>query len=193
MKKKLEIFYSKISYNRKKSKGFTLIEILVSVGIIILLTALIFPSYKSGEAQFVLDRSANKLAQDLRRAQEMAMSMKEENCNGVKANGYGIHFNISWKDAEGNYYYKLFANCNNNHHRDNNDKDLEEIKLERGIEINNLFPADNFSILFVPPDPCVWINSQSSGIEAQIVLARKDNPSEKRTIKINNSGLIEVE
>ncbi|MDO8669067.1 MAG: type II secretion system protein, partial [Candidatus Buchananbacteria bacterium] len=58
-------------------KGFTLIELLVVVAVITALTAVVLPSFRSGDNQLALQRSASKLAQDLRRVQGMAVSAQE--------------------------------------------------------------------------------------------------------------------
>ena len=169
-------------------KGFTLLELLIVTAIIVLLTALILPNYKSGSHQLALQRSAQKLAQDIRRAQEMAMSSKK--VSGQIPYGFGIHLDSSSEDS-----YILFADLNNNHHRDAIiDQDLETIKLESGIKISSLLPVSAFSVVFVSPDPTVWINDASSGVTtAQITLATKINLNNKQIISVNNAGLITVE
>ena len=180
MSRQFSIFNFKFSIMRKD--GFTLIELLAVTAIITLISAIVQPSYKSSNKQLALQRSVSKLAQDLRRAQEMAMSAKE--VFGVIPYGFGIDFKNSWLD-----YYILFADLNNNHHRDAADQDMETIKLESKIKISNLSPASFFSVVFAPPDPVTWINDSSSGVEAQITLSI-DGSTDNQTIFVNNAGLI---
>lgn len=169
------------------SRAFTLLELLVVTAIIVILTTLVLSNYRFGDKQLALQRSASKLAQDLRRAQEMAMSAKE--LSGQVPDGFGIHFNNSLPNS-----YILFADLNNNHHRDIGDQDLETLTLELNIRMSNLFPATNFSILFAPPDPVVWINDSSSGvITAQITLGIINDPISSQIISVNNAGLIYIE
>ena len=75
----------------KNGAGFTLIELLVITAIISLMSALIIPNLRFGEEQFAVQNSAHKLAQDLRIAQEMAMSASEFN-EIIPQGGYGIYF-----------------------------------------------------------------------------------------------------
>ena len=84
----------------KKESGFTLTELLVVASIIILFSAIVLANYQTGNKQFALQRSAHKLAQDIRRAQEMAMSAKEcEPCGNVVPPGYGIYTQQHYSSA----------------------------------------------------------------------------------------------
>jgi len=98
--------------NIVENKGFTLVELAVVIFIILLLTAVTLPNYRSGEKRLALQRSANKLAQDIRRVQGMAMSAEEFH-GIVPEGGYGIRV----RDKHGSppiYTYFLYADCNNN-------------------------------------------------------------------------------
>jgi len=166
-------------------KAFSLIELLVITSIILILTALILPNYRLGDKNLALQRSASKLSQDLRMAQEMAMSAKE--VSGAVPDGFGIYFDISSP-----FSYILFADKDNSHARNAGDADLETISLESNIIISNLSPASSFSVLFVPPDPTVWISGLSSGTAGRITLSIKNELTNK-IISANNAGLIYIE
>ncbi len=169
-----------------KQKAFTIIELLIVIGLISILTLTLVPFYHSGQNQFALSRSAHKLAQDIRRVQEMSMSAKE--LDGTTPTGLGIHFKNSWPDS-----YVLFANLNRNTHRDGADQDLETIELESRIIISDLEPSSNFSILFVPPAPVTWISNSSSDTVAVITLSIEGGSGQTKTITVNNAGLIYVD
>ena len=164
------------------SKSFTLVELLVAVGIIILLTALVLPDYRAGERQFALQRSASKLAQDLRRAEEMAMSAKEpptapDTFKGV----YGINFQTNSSN------YILFADLDNDQIYDSGEE-IETLPLEKKVKISNLSPASPLTISFTPPDPTININPSDS--LASITLT---NNGQTKIIKVNKVGLIYVQ
>ncbi|PJA83995.1 MAG: hypothetical protein CO145_02925 [Candidatus Nealsonbacteria bacterium CG_4_9_14_3_um_filter_37_13] len=161
-------------------KAFTLIELLVVTGIIILLSALVLPNYRTGESQLALQRSANKLAQDIRRAQEMAMSAKEFE-GVVPPGGYGINFQTNLTS------YILFADLNNNKVFDSGEA-IETLSLERGVKISNLSPASPLTISFTPPDPTVNINPSNS-----LAIITLSNNGQTKIIKVNKAGLIYVE
>ena len=164
------------------SKAFTLVELLVTVGIIILLTALILPDYRAGERQFALQRSAHKLAQDLRRAQEMAMSAKE--FPGAPATFKGAH-GVKFQNNSSDYI--LFADLDNDQVYDSGEV-IETLPLEKKVKISNLSPASPLTISFTPPDPQVNINPSDSS--ATITLT---NNGQTKSIKVNKAGLIYVQ
>jgi len=171
-----------------KGKGFTLVELLVVTGIIVLLSAIILPNYQSIARQFALQRSAHKLAQDIRRVEEMAMSTKEFQ-GEVPKGGYGICFKLSWGD-----YYKIYADKNGNEKFDEEDGEMETLNLERGIYIKDISPS-SLSINFKSPIPTVKIKTEAGqdSATAIITLSLKSDSTKIKIIKVNSIGLIDVE
>ena len=55
-------------------RGFTLIEVIVSIGIFAMLTTLVYANFRQGEKQEELNQSALELADNLRRVQNLGMS-----------------------------------------------------------------------------------------------------------------------
>lgn len=166
------------------NKGFILVELLVVVSLIVLLSAAVFVDFKKGEKNLILQRNAYKLAQDIKKAQEMTMSAKQGYCG----NGFGIHFDNSLG------YYVLFADCDDDKYWDGDppDDEVETIYLDETVEITDLKPATDFSVFFVPPDPVTWINNFSSGQIAKIEISCKEDASITRTVIVNNAGRIEI-
>lgn len=197
-----------------KSKGFTLLEITVVVAIITLLSTIFLANYREGEKQFSLQRSAHKLAQDLRRTQEMAMSSQKvpldfDSEEPFPKGGYGIHFMVNptqgyCQTASKGYCIILFADCNNNGNYDKTGgatscgvadeltaypEKIEEISLEEGIYILELSSQENpLSIIFFPPDPIVTINPSANSASINLGVN-----GQSKTVFINITGLIDVE
>jgi len=171
-----------------KWKGFTLVELLVVTSMIILLSAIILPNYRGIEGQFALQRSAHKLAQDIRRAGEMAMSTREFQ-GEIPEGGYGIHLKLSWED-----YYKLYADKNGNEKFDETDGEVETINLEKGVYIQNISPS-SLSINFKSPIPTVKIKTEAGQDSANtiITLSLESDSTKTKIIKVNSAGLIDVE
>lgn len=114
-----------------KKNGFVLAELLVVIFVIATLTAVIIVNFSSIRDELALKRTVYQFAQDVRRAQEMAMSLMKlkpedvenpESCSlpfhfadlgsfweleqtFLQAEGYGIYINPN----ENNISYKLYA------------------------------------------------------------------------------------
>jgi len=164
-------------------KSFTLVELLVTTGIILLISALIFPNYRAGEEELSLQRSAQKVAQDLRRVEELALSAKAyPNAPSTFKGGYGINFQINSTS------YTLFADLDDQKDFDSGEE-IEISDLEEKVKITGL-SATPLNVVFLSPDPEVFI---SGGSEAQITLSFETNPTKTKIIKVNQVGLINVE
>jgi len=166
--------FTLIEHERSKSvsrnEGFTLIELLVVTSIIVLMTVLVLPNYRAGDQQLELQRAASQLTQDLRRAQEMALSSKE--FVGKTPYGYGIYFNQSQPGQ-----YILFADLDGDQFFDSGDE-VEIWQLSEKVQISELLPGNPLTIVFIPPDPTVVfkpdgasasITIEAEGLEAQII------------------------
>jgi len=176
-----------------KNKGFTLVESLVTIFIIIVLSLIILPNYYSTKQQLALQRSAFKLAQDIRTIQEMAMSVQEFG-DEIPAGGYGIYLR---KVPSPYISYSLYVDKNNNQKYDFGEEKIEEINLESGLKILSLDENQNhINIIFTPPDPEVYLlnnDAEELGSEVIIVICLSDDESKTKTVTINKAGLIYVE
>ncbi|MCX6764537.1 MAG: type II secretion system protein [Candidatus Nealsonbacteria bacterium] len=189
-KKKKKFFF--FFWTKKTNfKGFTLIEVLVSLVIIILLTTLVMVNFEWGGYQFALKRSLYKLSQDIRNVQEMAISSRK--VEGVSpTGGCGIHFNL----LESTSSYILFADTDYNGIYNPLAGDLiigNEIELEKNVAIYNLSPmvGGALDIVFLPPDPKIKING-TEAIQPQNANIYLSAPTGATgTVSVNSVGLIE--
>lgn len=175
-------------------KGFTLIELLVVTSIVILLSAVVLANYRAGESQLALQRAASKLAQDIRRAQEMAMSAKWcEVCSPPRVpSGYGLYLKQGDKDYL--IYADNYPDQGNEIYDEGSDATVERIYLESKVYIKNVQPS-LLSLNFSPPDPKIKISGAgvSEANLATITLSLETDQTKERIIKINKAGLIYVE
>jgi len=178
-----------------KNRGFTIIEFLIVISIIGILSVITFPDYRSTQQRLALQRSASKLAQDIRRSQEMAMSMKELS-TGVLPEGYGTYINKNDSDCSNDDCYHIYADIDGDERYDPGEEQGEAIFLEKEVYIKNFVPSsNNFSINFKPPDPTVKMKNAAGGDKdaVTITVALKADLSKTKTIKVNKAGLIYVE
>ena len=169
------------------TKGFTLIELLVVISIIGIISAFVFVDYGKNDDTFSLERASQKILQDIRLAQQKSLSVFEWE---EETNAYGVYFSSS------NNNYFIYRNNNANYSYDAGDTIVETIEIPDEMSIksilNNTDSVSWISISFVPPEPLTYIENDSIGREAFITLSLNENKTEKRTIKVNNSGRIEI-
>ena len=111
----------------KNNKAFTLIELIVVIAIIGIFSSIFLLNYHIIKKRIAVERTASRLVQDIRSAEEFAISAKEEICPDNKpAKSFGIFFGAGGEDNSGRYI--LYANCGDE------DKKYYEEKKEEGEE-----------------------------------------------------------
>lgn len=192
-----------LSSKNISNKGFTLAEVLIVIAIMLFLIPMVLTNYNEGDKQFSLYRSAHDLAQDLRSAQEMAMTGKTTPVQfgeNFPAGGYGLFF----EDHKNSYI--LFADCDGDNEYDASGvvatscseatpdnpypEKIQELFLEPGVIILSITPSSPLTIVFFPPIPVITISPQPSSKEAVIKLMLGGR---SRVVTINTVGLIDVD
>ncbi|PJE69675.1 MAG: hypothetical protein COU98_00670 [Candidatus Staskawiczbacteria bacterium CG10_big_fil_rev_8_21_14_0_10_38_10] len=178
--------------------GFTLIEVLVVTSIIAIFTTIIAVSIPKQRQQVTLQKAAHKLSQDLKEVQVKATATEQIICEGGGvAKGFGMDFNQNYYDEKG-YFYIRFPDCDNSHDYTPGDVDISQpgkervyknIYLEKELIYCRLVP-DPFSVVFTPPSPTVTIDGS---FEGRVIICLKGDNTKTKTVKINTSGLIEIE
>lgn len=172
----------------KQHKGFTLTELLVVIGIMAVMTAVVFPNIRLGDKRLALERASQKLAQDTGRMLELSLRVHEYNCSGGgSVSGYGVFFDIGSPTE-----YVLFVDCNDNQKYNSGiDGIFGIVEIESGIQISAVSINPKFSVVFLPPDPEVFFNPGNE-TEVQVTL-QESSGSATKIIKINSRGLIDID
>jgi len=187
----------------KKGEGFTLVELMVAISIIAILSLIMIPNYRSFQKDLALQRAATQLAQDIRRAQGMAMAAKEQGdaCSSGPTNfhyafglSYSTQFNCSIPISPCRYRYILFTDCNgNNTYQWNPDEDY--FLMSPDFSNVQILSLDSFfgDMIFMPPGPIVLFDNDPSITEVSVVISLRDDPSKTKTITVNKAGLITIQ
>lgn len=199
----------------KSEKGITLVEIIIAIFIISLFSSFLLFSFSGVQEEFRLTRAAHKLAQDLRKAQDLGLSGAEildESGNKIKIAGYGVYFDTSVYPAGYLIYadscpqktdssspdYKYTGknevfDCLNG---DTIVGDVVDIGLEEpGVVIkgfNNILGNQSTSIDFVPPNPITIIENLYPDTNSAEIILGLEGSSKIKIVSINKAGLIEI-
>ncbi len=191
-------------YNEER--GITLVEVIVVVALIVIFSSILIADFPNIQKQFYLTRASYRLAQDLRRAQDLSLSgafAKDDQGNDIAIAGYGIYLDPNQNDRE----YTVYADscqpfdsqytppnelCADGDHIVST-VDLRDEGKEIFIKEFTNLDADSTSINFTPPNPRVTIQNICAGCkEVSIVLALDSQPSQTKSILVNTAGLITV-
>lgn len=203
-----------LSFIKKSKKGISLVEVIVVVFIISVFSSILIADFPNIQKQFAISRAVYKMAQEVRKAQDLGLSgvsINDANENPISVSGYGVYVYVS---SAPNYTteYVLYADVDDSENYNAPSEiycdqsinpatdcviDKIDLSKENGeIYIKNLENADNIfvSINFSPPSPTTTIDTLAPlQDEVGIVFALKSNSSKTRTLWVNKSGLIKIQ
>jgi prepilin-type N-terminal cleavage/methylation domain-containing protein len=183
-----------------KLKGFTLIEMLVSISMIVVIATLFIANYRSANKRTDLIMAAQTLVADLHLAQNNSLGLVKYN-GEVPFGGWGVNFVSSTTS------YTLFADLNAPDDPSGYMKyDEGEGEVNYGARVRTLpaniiisniktisVPSEAYAnVTFLPPNPQTNIyNGTATSSSLEIELKESRNNTVK-TVVVNFLGLIEV-
>lgn len=181
--------------------GFTLIELVVVVGVIAIVSSLMLANFPRFNKQIAVEREAAKLALALRNAQSFALAVREFNpafnddpfClnTPVRFPGYGLFVSES---NPSRYFIYGDVNCSRYYESAPNEEIAESAGIEGQILISSIvgFDAavcaggcelDEVSVLYVRPGPSIWIRSGGVDYNAvEFTLSSSDGSIQKKVV-----------
>lgn len=171
-------------------KGFTLIELLVVIAIVSITASIMVVNFRKGGETGNLQRTAQQIIQNIRKAQNMALSSVKH--NGEIYDYYGVYFDkLIGPNKPGPYAYYVFAS-NNQIYNNPDEKVGPTIELEKGIKIDSISTGNRLDITFNPPYAFVEFNPTTT--EATITIKKEGGtcPQDCRYIIINDKGWMSI-
>jgi Tfp pilus assembly protein FimT len=121
-------------FKKRKSKlknaGFTVVELLVTIAIVVLVTGLIMIQYSAFNNSVLLKNQAYLTAFDIREAQTLAVSVKGQ--GGQFREEYGIHFTVDGQSPDS---YILFQDNDSN-------GEYYPVRYDAGEEVGTPYMVD---------------------------------------------------
>ena len=181
-----------------------MVEIILVIFMITMFSGILVYNFPRALKQFALSRVSYKLAQDLRKVEDLGLS-GFDTIQGAKGYGIYVSTNIGTEyilyadrgDVPDSRFDGSSQLCAGEFLNPQEDCILETVDISKenpGLYIDNLENILGFftSINFSPPNPDIAIDNLS-GNEVGIVLKVHDEIDLERRVWVNTSGLIKVE
>lgn len=189
-------------------RAFTIIELIVSIAIFALMTALVVVKYGTFNDSILLTNAAYDVAGVIRTAQTYGLSVKNDSAVSTNFDSaYGVHFNRTTPGIDVvsglplNQTIVLFSDTNNNRVYDEDER-ITTYTLKQGAIISNMSESNStFSligslvdIMFKRPNPdAIMISNANPGLEQPyIVIFIKGKDDSIRKVGVRANGQISI-
>ncbi len=180
-------------------QGFTIIELVVTISILVVVTTLIFANQPKFRENISLKKTAQEIALAIRQAQAYGLGVREFQLGSNKYPGYGVHFNIASLDS-----FILFADLDEDNVYDETLENVESFKIQTGEKLSSLCANiktsppgtcgfNTMDIVFSRPNPLVSLRSGVSSFSDVEIKMLSSRGQQIKTIVILSSGQISVE
>jgi len=178
--------------------GFSLVELMVTIGIVTLVTGVVMVKYSSFNSVVILKSQAYELALDLREAQVFGVSV------GGGTNSYREAYGI-YVDMANPNQYMLFQDASSDLEYDAGEEIGEAYSIDSRFEITNICTvvgagadvctATAASIAFKRPDfdARMSTDTEANPDVVKITIATTEDATQSRTVSVYASGQISVE
>lgn len=193
------------NYKLSASDGYTLVEMMAVIFIISMLSGMTLYNFSVHKKDEILLTETQKLAQFLRRAQNLALAPQQLSVPGTSRNGYGVRFSVGINDVFLFTDQYPTGTSSYNFIYDGGTERIEKLALSPDVTVSVLqAPAGDgitsdeiaLNVLYIPPDPTVTIYNgtiNTNAIDALITIRLVSDPTKFRKIKVSAVGLVEMQ
>jgi len=183
-------------------KGFTILELIVSLAIFAMMTALVLSKYGNFNQNILLTNLAYDVALTIRNAQSYGLNVKSSTRTANDfSKPYGVYFDTS-ATSQANTKIIFFTDSNNTNVYEAGDAIIQTTTITRGSIVSAICAynngscssINNVSVLFKRPDPSAIIKVTSGGASyanLRITLRATDNTT--KVVIVNSTGQVSVE
>jgi len=181
--------------NLKNNKGFSLIELLVSIAILVIVSGIVFFNQSGFNNNVLLENLAYEISLTIRQAQSYGLQSKETKIGAISTfeAGYGVYFDLANPDK-----LVLYLDENEDHIYDLGETEVDSLKITGGSEITKLCAGvdcnvTKLSISFIRPDPTAYISNNNAFLESTGKITITSKKNEEKVISINRLGQISID
>jgi prepilin-type N-terminal cleavage/methylation domain-containing protein len=198
----------------KNNLGMTLMELMVSAGIIAIMSTLYIANYRTYDSSGELARVAHELVNDIRLMQNYALGLKKyDPGTGVPEmpTGWGIRMG-NRPDDEEYREYRLYADRDGYLKYRHSQDDGASIELYRLVKFPPNIRVQEFDVdgendryfyfIFSPPDPQIYIKragndgikflSEPTVYDQAVITLLNESSGQTINIAVNRFGLIDI-
>lgn len=174
-----------------KTRGITLIEILVSVAVMVVVSAFVLANFKLGGRQYEVENTARLVASVIYTAKSLANAGTEFPAgSGLIPNGYGVHF-------EANQALIIFADTSKDKLYTQPAELYQTAALPSNVAVNSLDSGGSvlaLDVFFLPPKLEAYLNGQGPGgaTLATIGLVSTQDASLTRSVTVYTNGKVTI-
>lgn len=169
-------------------QAFSLIEMLVVIGITAIIAGMVFANMRAGGGIMDLNSNAEKLGAVIKTAQMNTLSGKWT-LGSRPDGGYGVYITGS--------AYRLFADTNSisdHQYNDGLDTDIQTFTLSTHIILDAF---DHYFIIFTPPKGAIYVGTTGpgtllSGTDKSLIILKHSQENRSAWIDVNAQGQIDV-
>ncbi len=178
--------------------GFTIFEMIVVVGIMVIVASLILANYPGFNERLGVRRATEEIASSVRQTQAYGLGVKESGTGSGIFPGYGLYFQSASPDS-----YIFFADRNGNLQYDATGEKVSEINITGGAQIADLCANQkqatpgpcglaNLTAIYLRPQPQVTLKSGGFSY-ADIEIKIRGSRGTTKTIILWLSGQVSIE
>lgn len=180
--------------NFKNEGGFSLIELLVSIAILVVVSGLVFFNQSGFNNSVLIENLAYEISLTIRQAQSYGLQSREAGTGTDDfMAGYGVYFSLATPDQ-----IILYADdgIENKVYDASSDTIIDTLKMTNGSQVVKLCTSQNcvtsintLDISFIRPNPTAYINTSNSYGEVYI----RSLKNEEKKVTINKIGQISID